>query len=132
MIKRTLQTAAILTAGLFCFSPSVEAASPESDDSIKIALNDWSSQNVSSYILGNILSEVGYNVEYIQADAMAQFAGLETGDPPLIAETFIRRHLLSHFGSDRLGIMQTRCSLDLSDQQQRHYRLERVRCYLTE
>lgn len=56
------------------------AEAAESDDPVKIALNDWSSQNVSSYILGGILEDMGYNVEYIQADAMAQFAGLETGD----------------------------------------------------
>ncbi|MDH3377581.1 MAG: ABC transporter substrate-binding protein [Gammaproteobacteria bacterium] len=76
--KKTIQAAAVIAVGLF--STSVYSAGPESDDPIKIALNDWSSQNVSSYILGGILSEIDYNVEYIQADAMAQFAGLETGD----------------------------------------------------
>jgi glycine betaine/proline transport system substrate-binding protein len=86
IIKKTLQTAAILTVGLFSSFASVDSAKADSDDPIKIALNDWSSQNVSSYILGNVLDELGYNIEYIQADAMAQFAGLETGDITMQSE----------------------------------------------
>ncbi len=56
------------------------AAVADSSDPVKIALNNWSSQNISSYILGGILERQGQKVEYIQADSMAQFAGLETGD----------------------------------------------------
>lgn len=73
----------ILKCGLAVLAFSAGTAfaeAPESDRTIRIALNNWSSQNVSSYILGNVLDEMGYDVEYIQADAMAQFAGLETGD----------------------------------------------------
>ena len=69
-----------VAAGLIMISGAASAEAPESDREIKIALNNWSSQNVSSYVLGTILDSKGYRVEYIQADAMAQFAGLETGD----------------------------------------------------
>ncbi len=69
-----------LTATLALMATQALANAPESDGDIKIALNNWSSQNLSSYILGGLLESMGYNVEYIQADAMAQFAGLETGD----------------------------------------------------
>lgn len=58
----------------------VAAEVPESDDPIKIAINDWSSQYVNSYIVGGILERLGYDVEYVQADYFAQFAGLESGD----------------------------------------------------
>lgn len=67
-------TGCLLLAG----AGSTQAA--ESDDPIKIILNDWSSQLVTSYIVGGMFERKGYNVEYVQADAMAQFAGLETGD----------------------------------------------------
>lgn len=67
---------AILPVGL-----TIPAAGmAESSEPVKIALNNWSSQNISSYILGGVLERSGIKVEYIQADAMAQFAGLETGD----------------------------------------------------
>lgn len=56
------------------------AGMADSSDPVKIALNNWSSQNISSYILGGVLERNGQEVTYIQADSMAQFAGLETGD----------------------------------------------------
>ncbi|GLS34958.1 ABC transporter [Mesorhizobium tianshanense] len=75
----TESTTAVSVALLLLSSPS-DAIEPESTEPIKISLNDWSSQNISSYILGGVLEKQGYVVEYVQADAMAQFAGLETGD----------------------------------------------------
>ncbi len=75
----------LLAAASFVAAPAL-AEAPESDDPIKIALNNWSSQYVSSYIIGGVLESMGYEVEYVQADAMAQFAGLETGDLTLQTE----------------------------------------------
>lgn len=70
----------LLALALAAMAAQAGAQVPESDRTIEIALNNWSSQNVSSYILGDVLESMGYTVDYIQADAMAQFAGLETGD----------------------------------------------------
>lgn len=56
------------------------AAAEESKDPIKIVQNDWTGQLLSSRLMGEALKRKGYNVEYLQADAMAQFQGLETGD----------------------------------------------------
>lgn len=56
------------------------AAAEESSDPIKIVQNDWTGQLLSSRLMGEALKRKGYNVEYLQADAMAQFQGLETGD----------------------------------------------------
>ena len=74
-----------VSKSLFCLGVAgialqAAAAWAESPDPVSIALNNWTSQNVSSYILGGILERQGYEVTYVQADAMAQFAGLETGD----------------------------------------------------
>ncbi|MBO6815848.1 MAG: ABC transporter substrate-binding protein [Rhizobiaceae bacterium] len=55
-------------------------AEVESTDPIKITTHDWTGQVVNSTILGEILKKAGYNVEYVQADYIAQFAGLQTGD----------------------------------------------------
>lgn len=56
------------------------AAAPESSDPIKLTLNDWTGQYITTTIMGEVLKSMGYNVEYVQADYLAQFAGLETGD----------------------------------------------------
>ena len=55
-------------------------ADVESKDPIKITLHDWTGQFVTTRIMGSVLMEAGYNVEYVQADYIAQFAGLKTGD----------------------------------------------------
>jgi len=58
----------------------------ESSDPIKLTLHDWSGQLINTKIMGSILQEAGYNVEYVQADYIAQFAGLKTGDLHLAME----------------------------------------------
>ena len=49
-------------------------------DPIKLTLHDWTGQYVTTEIMGRVLQSMGYNVEYVQADYLAQFAGLEAGD----------------------------------------------------
>ena len=64
----------------------VAMAQPESTDPIKLTLHDWSGQLINTQIMGSILEQAGYNVEYVQADYIAQFAGLKTGDLTLAME----------------------------------------------
>ena len=52
----------------------------KSKDPIKLTLHDWTGQLITTQIMGEVLKKAGYNVEYVQADYLAQFAGLETGD----------------------------------------------------
>jgi len=68
------------------FAATVAVAEVESTDPIKITLHDWSGQLINTQIMGAILEEAGYNVEYVQADYIAQFAGLKTGDLTLAME----------------------------------------------
>jgi len=56
------------------------AAEVESQDPIRLTLNDWTGQIVTTTIMGEVLERAGYNVEYVQADYIAQFAGLGSGD----------------------------------------------------
>ena len=76
-MKHTTTIVAGLLAALISTS---SLAAPESQDPIKITTHDWTGQIVNSTILGKLLQKARYNVEYVQADYIAQFAGLETGD----------------------------------------------------
>ncbi|GKX32623.1 ABC transporter substrate-binding protein [Hoeflea sp. WL0058] len=58
-------------------SPALAA---ESEEPIKLTLHDWTGQLITTNIMGEVLKKAGYNVDYVQADYIAQFAGLKTGD----------------------------------------------------
>lgn len=74
----------VLIPLFFLFTKSSSAV--ESQDPIKITLHDWSGQLITSNIMAAVLNEAGYNTEFIQADYIAQFAGLQTGDLHLAME----------------------------------------------
>jgi glycine betaine/proline transport system substrate-binding protein len=76
---------AAFVAGAVAAAPAL-SAEPESQDPIKITLHDWTGQFITSKIMGEVLKNAGYNVEYVQADYLAQFAGLKTGDLTLAME----------------------------------------------
>jgi glycine betaine/proline transport system substrate-binding protein len=71
----TALTAAALSLGL-----GMAQAQPESNDPIKLTLHDWTGQLITTNLMAEVLKKAGYNVELVQADYLAQFAGLETGD----------------------------------------------------
>ena len=56
------------------------AAAPESDDPILIVQNNWTSQLVLSHVVGNVLMEMGYEVEYTPSDSQLQFTAIANGD----------------------------------------------------
>lgn len=56
------------------------AMAVESGDPIRLTLHDWTGQLITTTIMGEVLQEAGYTIEYVQADYLAQFAGLKTGD----------------------------------------------------
>jgi glycine betaine/proline transport system substrate-binding protein len=73
--------ARLLTAGLaLSLSSGVALAQVESEDPIKLTLHDWTGQFITTNIMAAVLEEAGYNVELVQADYLAQFSGLESGD----------------------------------------------------
>ena len=69
--------AAMIAAG--ALAPPAQAQ-VESKDPIKLTLHDWTGQFITTKIMGEVLKKAGYNIEYVQADYLAQFAGLKTGD----------------------------------------------------
>ena len=80
-MKRTLQHLgrAILATAL-AMTALTARADVESTDPVKLTIHDWTGQYLTTTLMGEILKEAGYNIEYVQADYIAQFAGLESGD----------------------------------------------------
>ncbi len=50
---------------------------PESDEPIKLALNEWTGQNITTHIASHLLEEMGYNVQLVTAGYFPQMAALE-------------------------------------------------------
>jgi glycine betaine/proline transport system substrate-binding protein len=84
MVK--LRSTAALAALALASALPLPAAAEDSKDPIKITLHDWTGQLVSAHIMGEVLKKAGLNIEYVQADYLAQFAGLKTGDVHLAME----------------------------------------------
>jgi glycine betaine/proline transport system substrate-binding protein len=68
---------AALTSAAFC---SGAWAAPESTDPIKVITNNWTSQLVLSNVVGQLLQQMGYNVEYTSSDTQLQYTALANGD----------------------------------------------------
>ena len=47
---------------------------------IRMTLNDWTGQHITTRIMGSVLKEAGFRIEYLDADYLNQFIGLESGD----------------------------------------------------
>ena len=75
-VVTVLALAAALAPGKAALAGNV----PESKDPIKLALNDWTGQHLSTMIPGEILKRMGYNVEYTVAGVQPQFIGIKEGE----------------------------------------------------
>ncbi len=49
------------------------------DETIKLAILEWTGANVSSHVAGHLLKKLGYKVEYVTAGNFPQFSGLADG-----------------------------------------------------
>src|ERR1700761_1377158 len=49
------------------------------DDTIKLAMLEWTGQHVSTHIAGQLLEKLGYKVEYVTAGNFPEFSGLADG-----------------------------------------------------
>lgn len=72
--------AGIGVAALIGLAAMAPAKAADSADPVKLTLHDWTGQLITTQLMGEILKKAGINVEYVQADYLAQFAGLQTGD----------------------------------------------------
>lgn len=61
---------------------------PESLDPIKVIKNDWTGQLFSTEVVGELLKEMGYNIEYVSAGALPQHPGIAQGNLHLQTEVW--------------------------------------------
>ncbi|OED36149.1 glycine/betaine ABC transporter substrate-binding protein [Chromatiales bacterium (ex Bugula neritina AB1)] len=84
-----LTASAIVAAAMFVTGGVAGAAGiPESDEPIKVILNDWTGQHFSTKVAGGLLEKMGYNIEYVSAGALPQHAGLAQGNLHLQTEVW--------------------------------------------
>ncbi|GAA6209234.1 ABC transporter substrate-binding protein [Cognatishimia sp. WU-CL00825] len=50
------------------------------DEPIKLALNEWTGQHVTTHVAGEMLKAAGYKVEFVTAGMMNQFQAIADGD----------------------------------------------------
>ncbi|MFO1175113.1 MAG: ABC transporter substrate-binding protein [Paracoccaceae bacterium] len=84
-MKKTLLASVALVLSQ-AVSAGTALAEVESQDPIKITTHDWSGDVISATVMSEVLKKAGYNTELVQADYLAQFAGLKTGDLDLAME----------------------------------------------
>ena len=68
--------ATLVAAGAFNASAAELGAK---DETIKLAINEWTGQHVTTHIAGQLLQKLGYKVEYVTAGNYPQFEGLSDG-----------------------------------------------------
>lgn len=75
-----------IAASLFAaagFSTASQAADP-----IKIPINEWTGQHISAHITGSLFKKAGFDIEYVTAGAVPQFAAIAQGDLHVQPETW--------------------------------------------
>lgn len=75
-----------LFAGSLLVASSLPAISQA--DSIKIPINEWTGQHISAHITGSLFQKAGYEIEYVTAGAVPQFAAIAQGDLHVQPETW--------------------------------------------
>lgn len=79
-LSRTLLPLSLAMAGLLGGNaPSLAADLGAKDETIKLAVLEWTGQHVSTHIAGQLLQKLGYKVEYVTAGNFPQFSGLADG-----------------------------------------------------
>ncbi len=79
---------AALVAAAMLIAPAQAAELGAKDDPIKIPINEWTGQHLSSHILGQLLVKMGYKAEYVTAGGVPQFAAIAQGDLHVQPETW--------------------------------------------
>lgn len=77
VIRSILAAAAIVLAAGTTSAKAQDI--PESQDPIVLALAEWTGQHITTYIAGNILERMGYNVEYVTAAYLPSATAIADG-----------------------------------------------------
>ncbi len=76
-MKRLLIASALAT-GLVL--PAFAADKGSVDEPIKLAVNEWTGQHITTHIAGELLKKLGYEVEYVTAGNYPQHTALGEGE----------------------------------------------------
>lgn len=90
---RSIAAASAMACATVAASIPAQAEVPESGDPIRIVLNNWTSQVVLANVVGSVLDEMGYEVEYVPSDNQLQFAAMAGGDLTFQVEVWEGTHL---------------------------------------
>lgn len=72
--------AAVIGGALALGAQAAQAADMgATDETIKLAINEWTGQHVTTHITGQILEKMGYSVEYVTAGNYPQHSALSDG-----------------------------------------------------
>ncbi|QIE45205.1 ABC transporter substrate-binding protein [Pseudohalocynthiibacter aestuariivivens] len=85
-----------LVSALALASTHALAFEPESSDPIKLSMNEWTGQHVSTRIAGEALKKMGYNVEYVTAGYVPQVQGVMDGNLTVAMEIW-EQTIQEHF-----------------------------------
>ncbi len=88
MILKSLRSMVAGAGMVLAAAAAPQASAAESTDPIKIAINEWTGQHISAHIAGELLKKAGYNVEYVTAGAVPQFAAIAQGNLHLQPEVW--------------------------------------------
>ncbi len=72
--------AALTATSLSLLAPANAADMGEVDKPIKLAINEWTGQHVTTHIAGEMLKKAGYQVEYVTAGYMNMYQAMSEGE----------------------------------------------------
>lgn len=79
-MKTARATAAVAIAGLFTTPLAGAAELGAVDQPIKLAVNEWTGQHITTRIAGHMLEQAGYKVEYVTAGYQNMWQAMADGD----------------------------------------------------
>ncbi|MEM1382762.1 MAG: ABC transporter substrate-binding protein [Pseudomonadota bacterium] len=96
MIRTTL--AGLALAAMAGAAPAAELGAV--DEPIKLAINEWTGQHVSTHVGGQILTAAGYKVEYVTAGYMNMWQAMADGEVHAALEVWTSNI------SDQFGVLE--------------------------
>ncbi|MFZ1467852.1 MAG: ABC transporter substrate-binding protein [Paracoccaceae bacterium] len=79
-MKLTTKISALLLASVTSLGLAQAEEMGAVDEPIKLAINEWTGQHISTHVAGKILESMGYKVEYVTAGNYPQHTALADGD----------------------------------------------------
>ncbi|CAM9936512.1 MAG: glycine/betaine ABC transporter substrate-binding protein [Mameliella sp.] len=88
MQRKLMNVTAAIAMGAATIGATAALAEVETDQPIKIAINEWTGQHLSATIAAELLMKMGYNVELVTAGGLPQFTALAQNEINLNPEVW--------------------------------------------